>query len=72
VIEKKTFSILVVTEYHARAVEYSRHIQEAGLASSDTDPDNGYLDVLLTPAIQLWDRKLSHSRFLPCFFVLII
>lgn len=52
---KKTFSILVVTEYHAQAVEYSRHIQEAGLRSSNTDPDNGYPDVLLIPAIQLWD-----------------
>ena len=52
---KKTFSILVVTEYHARAVEHSRHIQEAGLPSSNTDPYNGYPDVLLIPAIQLWD-----------------
>lgn len=54
---KKTFSILVVTEYHARAVEYSRYIQEAGLHSSspNTDPDSGYPDVLLIPAIQLWD-----------------
>ena len=52
---KKTFSILVVTEYRTRAVEYSRHIREAGLPISNTDSDNGYPDSYLFPPHKFWD-----------------
>jgi len=53
--KKKTFSILVVIKYSAQTVEYSRHVQEAGLPGSNTDPDNSYPDIVLIPATQLWE-----------------